>query len=74
MTKIKMIGRLATPTMMVAPGAIIDVADDIANGLISSGHATLISRTRPPMVEAAIVDRKPETATAAPQKVFKKKR
>lgn len=73
MTKVKMLTRFATPSLMAAPGQIIDVMDSVADSLIANGYAVLIMRKQEPIIETAALDREVETAVK-PKPVNKKKR
>ncbi len=74
MTKVKMLARFATPSLMAAPGQIIDVMDSVADSLIANGYAVLIMREQEePIIETAALDREVETAVK-PKAIKKKKR
>ena len=73
MTKVKMLTRFATPSIMAAPGQIIDVMDSVADSLIANGYAVLIMRKQEPIIETAAVDKTVETA-AKTKPTNKKKR
>ena len=73
MTKVKMLTRFATPSLMAGPGQIIDVMDSVADSLIANGYAVLIMRKQEPIIETAALDREVETAVK-PKPVNKKKR
>lgn len=73
MTKVKMLTRFATPSLMAAPGQIIDVMDSVADSLIANGYAVLIMRKQEPIIETAAVDKAVETA-AKTKPTNKKKR
>ena len=68
-----MLTRFATPSIMAAPGQIIDVMDSVADSLIANGYAVLIMRHKAPIIETAALDREVETAVK-PKPVNKKKR
>ena len=68
-----MLARFATPSLMAAPGQIIDVMDSVADSLIANGYAVLIMRKQEPIIETAAVDKTVETA-AKPKPTNKKKR
>ena len=68
MTKVKMLARFATPSLMAGPGQIIDVMDSVADSLIANGYAVLIMRK-----QEASLDREVETAVK-PKAIKKKKR
>ena len=73
MTKVKMLARFATPSIMAAPGQVIDVMDSVADSLIANGYAVLIMRHKVPIIETAALDREVETAVK-PKAIKKKKR
>ena len=73
MTKVKMLTRFATPSLMAAPGQIIEVMDSVADILIANGYAILIMREQDPIIETAALDREVETAVK-PKAIKKKKR
>ena len=73
MTKVKMLARFATPSLMAGPGQIIDVMDSVADSLIANGYAVLIMRKQEPIIETAALDREVETAVK-PKAIKKKKR
>jgi hypothetical protein len=52
-----MLTRFATPSLMAAPGQIIDVMDSVADSLIANGYAVLIMREQEPIIETAALDR-----------------
>lgn len=73
MTKVKMLTRFATPSIMAAPGQIIDVMDSVADSLIANGYAVLVERIKVKVIETAAVDKAVETA-AKTKPTNKKKR
>ena len=73
MTKVKMLTRFATPSIMAAPGQIIDVMDSVADSLIANGYAVLVERVKAKVIETAAVDKTVETA-AKTKPTNKKKR
>ena len=68
-----MLTRFATPSIMAAPGQIIDVMDSVADSLIANGYAVLIMRKQEPIIETAALDREVDTAVKL-KSVNKKKR
>ena len=68
-----MLTRFATPSIMAAPGQVIEVMDSVADSLIANGYAVLIMRPKVPIIETAALDREVETAVK-PKSVNKKKR
>ena len=72
MTKVKMLTRFATPSLMAAPGQIIDVMDSVADSLIAIGYAELVMRLKEHIIETESLNR--EVETAAKPKPVKKKR
>ena len=73
MTKVKMLTRFATPSIMAAPGQVIEVMDSVADSLIANGYAVLIMRDKVPIIETAALDREVEKAVKS-KPVNKKKR
>ena len=67
-----MLTRFATPSLMAAPGQIIEVMDSVADSLIVNGYAVLIMREQEPIIETAALDREVETAVKS--KAIKKKK
>jgi hypothetical protein len=73
LTKVKMLTRFATPSIMAAPGQVIEVMDSVADSLIANGYAVLIMRKQEPIIETAALDREVDTAVKL-KSVNKKKR
>ena len=73
MTKVKVLARFATPSLMAGPGQIIEVMDSVADSLIANGYAVLVMRKQEPIIETAALDREVDTAVKL-KSVDKKKR
>lgn len=67
-----MLTRMASPSMMVGAGQIVELPDGVANELIANGFAELVVVRSAPMIETAALDR--QTETAVKPKPVKKKR
>ncbi|NCC68535.1 MAG: hypothetical protein EOM14_10165 [Clostridia bacterium] len=71
--RVKLRGRLASPTINAGAGEIIDVTDEMGYQLISNGGAELVQEVKAPkVIETASLDKTIETA--AKPKPIKKKR